>query len=70
MEVEMAEEFNYCVGCPWKPEMGDDSSLSIYTYHGEVHYGTLEEAKNFREYVNNQTKEKNYIYKLVKLEEE
>ncbi len=67
----MAEKFNYCVGRPWEQEAGGDGeNLSIYAYHSEVHYGTLEEARDFREYVNNQTKEENHIYKLVKMEGE
>lgn len=58
--------FNYCVGRPWPDK---DDGLSIYCFHNEVHHGTMKEAKAFCKYVDKNTKEKNFIYKLVKMEE-
>jgi hypothetical protein len=48
-----AKKFNYAVGFYWE---GDSGSVGCYTYHSEVHYGTMEEANNFLEYVRSQKK--------------
>ena len=60
------ERFSYCVGHPW-----DDipSSICIYTYHTEIHHGTMKEAEDFRAYVNKKNGKENFIYRLVKIEE-
>ncbi len=71
MEVPMSEKFNYCVGRPWaKVFGGDGTSVSVYAYGTQVHYGTMEEAEGFREYVNKRTGEDNHIYKLVQVIDE
>ena len=60
------ESFNYCVGRKWP----NSDALCIYTYFGEVHYGTLDDAEAFKKYVEKQTGEKSYIYILNKFENE
>ena len=53
MAKKKAKEFNYAVGFYWKDDSG---AVGCYAYGSEVHYGTLEEAKNFLTYVNNKQK--------------
>ena len=60
------EKFNFCVGRPWKEQ---PESLCIYEYFGQVHYGTMTDAKNFLNYVNKKTNEENFIYRLIQVEE-
>lgn len=61
----MDDLFNYCVGVPWPNGEG----LCIYAYGGQVRHGTIDDAKEFREYVDEVTERENFIYKLVKVEE-
>ena len=48
---KQAKKFNYAVGFYWE---GDSGSVGCYAYHSEVHYGTMEDAKNFLKYVQGQ----------------
>jgi hypothetical protein len=43
------------VGHYWEGESG---SVGVYNYFGEVHYGTMEEAKDFLKYCQGQQKTK------------
>jgi len=63
------EKLNYCVGRPWpkSPSNPDGTSLCIYMYGSQVKHGTMEDAEGFRDYVNEKTKEENFIYKLVQV---
>ena len=47
----MSKEFNYSVGFYWYE---DSDQIGIYTYGRDVFYGTMEEAKEFRDYCQNQ----------------
>jgi hypothetical protein len=47
------KKFNYAVGHYWEGESG---SVGVYNYFGEIHHGTMEEAKNFLAYVQGQDK--------------
>jgi hypothetical protein len=68
--MKKEESFNYCVGRPWgKEECGNDEELSIYSSFGEVIWGTMKDAKAFKNYVEKKTGKKEFIYKLVKIEE-
>ena len=53
MTKKKAKKFNYAVGFYWE---GDSGSVGCYAYHSEVHYGTMEDANNFLEYVRSQKK--------------
>ena len=53
MTKKQAKKFNYAVGHYWE---GDSGSVGCYAYHSEVHYGTMEDANNFLEYVRSQKK--------------
>jgi len=61
------ETFNFCVGRPWpkNPKNPSDTALNIYAYGSQIHHGTMANAEKFRDYVNAQTGEENFIYKLV-----
>ncbi len=67
-----AKKFNYAVGFYW-PE--GEGSVGTYAYGSETFFGTMEDARNFREYCQNQPdnkgKEKrNYkIFQLVEIPE-
>ena len=65
---KQAKKFNYAVGFYWE---GDGGSVGCYAYHSEVHYGTMEEANNFLEYVRGQkkTKAEKAKYKIFQLVE-
>jgi hypothetical protein len=55
-------EFNYCIGRYWN---GKDGSISVYTYHTQVHYGTQEDANGFLEYVKSKSPEHDWkIFEL------
>lgn len=47
------QKFNYVIARFWRDDKNhqhlpkDHDSLCVYTYGSAVHYGTLEEAKNF-----------------------
>lgn len=57
----------YAVGKPW--EKGDDAlGVAFYTCPGEIRNGDLKEAQDFLKYVEKQTGEKHYIYKVERLE--
>ena len=59
------ETFNYAVGFYWK---GDTGPVGCYSMHGEVQFGTLQDAKQFQEYCQDRTKERTYkIFKLVEI---
>lgn len=68
MSKKQAKKFNYAVGHYWEGESG---SVGCYAYHSEVHYGTMEEANNFLEYVRSQkkTKAEKAKYKIFQLVE-
>ncbi len=65
------ESFSFCVGRPRKDGVGNpiEASVSVYAYGSQVHYGSMEKAESFREYVNERTGEENFIYRLVKVDE-
>jgi hypothetical protein len=48
---------NYVIGCYWEDEEG---SICTYEYHGEVQYGSKDDADEFLEYVKKQEPEKNW----------
>jgi hypothetical protein len=50
---KQARKFNYAVGHYWEGESG---SVGAYNYFGEVHYGTMEEARYTLEYVQGRDK--------------
>lgn len=56
--------FSYCIGRPW-PDLED--GVCVYSYHTEVHHGTMAEAEGFRKYAKKQTGKKHFIYKLVEI---
>lgn len=71
MAKKKEKEFNYAVGFYWN---GNDGEVGVYAYGTETHYGTLEDAKGFLEYVKeqekieNKSKRKEYkIFQLVEL---
>ena len=68
MTKKKAKKFNYAVGFYWE---GDSGSVGCYAYHSEVHYGTMEDANNFLEYVRSQkkTKAEKAKYKIFQLVE-
>jgi hypothetical protein len=61
------EKFSFCVGCPCPVDANnpDGTHISVYTHHAQVQYGTMADAERFRDYVNEQTKEENFVYELV-----
>ncbi len=61
------EKFSYCVGRPWPANMSnpDGTHISVYAHQTQVQFGTMEDAKAFKEYVDGVTNEENFIYKLV-----
>lgn len=63
---KQAKQFNYAVGHYWEGESG---SVGCYAYHSEVHYGTMEDARNFLTYVQSQkkTKAEKAKYKIFQL---
>ncbi len=60
----VSEKFSFCVGRPWP---GSKTNIRLYAYGTEVYYGKMSDAEAFRKYVDKQTGEKNFIYKLVKV---
>lgn len=66
----MTEEmFNYVIGRPWDI-YNPDGAICTYCYAREVHYGTLRDAEEHKKYVEAKTGTEEFIYKLVKLENE
>lgn len=49
MAKKKAKKFNYAVGFYWEKDEND--SVGVYAYGGELHYGTMEDAKGLLEYV-------------------
>ena len=41
-------KINYCICTVWEDT---DNHLSTYSYHSEVHYGTIKDAEEFKKYV-------------------
>jgi hypothetical protein len=72
MAKKQAKKFMYGVGFYWE---GDSGSVGLYTYHNDVFYGTMEEAKNFQTYCqsrpDNKGKEKRQykIFQLIEVPE-
>jgi hypothetical protein len=66
------KRFNYCVGFYWPKS---DGQIGTYTYGRETFFGTLTQAKEFREYCqtrpDNKGKEKRKykIFQLVEIPE-
>lgn len=48
MAKKKPRQFSWAVGHYWEGESG---SVGVYNYFGEVHHGTMEEAKIFLKYV-------------------
>lgn len=48
---KQAKQFNYAVGHYWEGESG---SVGCYAYGNELFYGTMEQAKSFLTYVQEQ----------------
>jgi hypothetical protein len=48
---KQAKQFNYAVGHYWEGESG---SVGCYAYGNEHFYGTMEQAKSFLKYVQDQ----------------
>ncbi len=76
-ETVVKEEFNYCVGHYWFGycQKGEKGSIGCYTYGGDVHHGTMEDAEAFLAYVKRQSPNDNdpsrgewQIFKVVPLE--
>lgn len=63
------EEFEYAVGRPRK----EGGGVGFYTYHNEIHRGTIKDAESFLKYVEgkNEKKDQPYrIYRVVELTDE
>jgi hypothetical protein len=45
---KQARKFNYAVGHYWEGESG---SVGLYSYGGEIFYGTMEQAQGFLKYI-------------------
>jgi len=45
---KQAKKFSYAVGHYWEGESG---SVGVYSYFGQVHHGTMQEAQTFLKYV-------------------
>jgi hypothetical protein len=59
-------EFSFVIGRPWDKK--DPENICSYMIHNsQVHYGTMEAAEQAKNYVEDKTKKKEYIYKLVKI---
>jgi hypothetical protein len=59
-------KFNYVVAKPWNE---NSNSLCCYTYGTTVQYGDDDNAEFFKEYVEKETKEKYFVYKIVRSDE-
>lgn len=72
----MNKEFHFAVGKPWiekDPKLysnTDSNNICFYTYGHEIQWGTLKDAQQFKEYVERQTGEKEYIYIITPLEQD
>ena len=69
-EFSLPDEFSFCVGRPWPAEgthrLSPDN-ISVYAHGSQVHCGTMQDAEAFRDYVNQMTGEKNFIYRLIQV---
>ena len=71
-DKQQARKFNYAVGFYWPDGNG---SVGVYNYFGEVHYGTIEDARDSRTYCQNQSDNKGKdkreykIFQLVEIPE-
>lgn len=60
-------KINYVIGHYWNPPQ-DTGSIGAYTYISEVQYGTLEDAKEFLEYVKEKSPDHDWrIFQLVQV---
>lgn len=66
-EYRPEDRFSFIIGHPWNEEFPND--LEVYCHHTECQYGTMEMAKWFADYAEQQTGKKHYVYKLVKVDE-
>jgi hypothetical protein len=55
MAKKKAKQFNYAIGHYWEGESG---SVGTYAYGRDLFFGTMEQAKGFLEYVQEQNKKK------------
>ena len=66
------KKFMYGIGFYWE---GDSGSVGLYAYGSEVFYGSMQDAKNFQTYCQNQPdnkgqRKRNYkIFQLVEVPE-
>ena len=60
----MENRINYVVARLWYE---NSNQLCVYAYGSEVHYGTIEDAENFKNFCEKNSKEKYKIYKLVEV---
>lgn len=59
------KKFAYAVGHYWD---NDKDSVGCYSYHSEVHSGTMEEAENFLKYVKEKSPDNDWkIFMLVEV---
>lgn len=59
------KEFNYCVAHYWEEGEG---SIGAYNIFGEVHHGTMKEAKNALKYVKKKNPDEEWkIFMVVEL---
>lgn len=68
-QEKQIKEFNYAVGFYWE---GGTGSVGCYASGSEVHYGSLEEARNFQTYCQNRDDNKGKYkrdYKIFQLVE-
>lgn len=69
----MTERFSFCVGRPWSEEnpktYKGQKGICVYALGSQVRHGTMDDAREFRQYVDEQTGKKNYIYELVQVPE-
>jgi len=69
---KQAKKFNYAVGFYWPDGEG---SVGCYAYGSETFFGTMEDARNFRTYCQNQSDNKGKdrreykIFQLVEIPE-
>lgn len=62
------QEFPFVVASLWRPDDPVDwENLSIYTYGHEVQFGTLEQAINFKRYVERMSKNNKSPHKIYKI---
>jgi hypothetical protein len=59
------KKFSYAIGHYWD---NAKDSVGCYTYHNEVHSGTMEEANNFLKYVKEESPDRDWkIFMLVEV---